>query len=97
VSPAKRNLRKTHLVKKKPQQDPDMLPGYDFSNGVRGKYAASADNSQVRRAAPPVAIRRVPGQRPLPALSKAEVQALLEDEEVQAAPKAGAPGRSDRS
>ena len=74
-----------------------MLPGYDFSNGVRGKYAAYTDASPVRLAAPPVAIRRVPGQRPLPALSKAEVQALLEDEEVQAAPKAGAPGRSDRS
>ncbi|MFM8459935.1 MAG: hypothetical protein ACKOB0_13540 [Chthoniobacterales bacterium] len=27
------------LVKKKSQQDPDMLPEYDFSNGVRGKYA----------------------------------------------------------
>jgi hypothetical protein len=74
-----------------------MLPEYDFSGGVRGKYAAYTDASPVRRAAPPMAIRRVPGQRPLPALSKAEVQALLEDEEVQAAPKAGAPGRSDRS
>ena len=64
-----------------------MLPEHDFSDGVRGKYAASADASPVRRAAPPVAICRIPGQRPLPALTKAEVQALLEDEELQAAPK----------
>lgn len=72
-------------MKKISQQDPDMLPDYNFSGGVRGKYAAYADASPVRRAAPPVAIRRIPGQRPLPALSKAEVQALLEDEEVQGA------------
>jgi hypothetical protein len=26
-------------VKKKPQQDFEMLPEYDFSKGVRGKYA----------------------------------------------------------
>ena len=25
-------------MKKKPQQDPDMLPEYDFRDGVRGKY-----------------------------------------------------------
>lgn len=62
-----------------------MLPEYDFSGGVRVKYAASADVSPIRRAAPPVAIRRVPGQRPLPALTKEEIQALLGDEEVQGA------------
>lgn len=28
-------------MKNKPQQDPDMLPEYDFSDGVRGKYAES--------------------------------------------------------
>ena len=28
-------------MKKKSQQDPDMLPEYDFSNGVRGKYSES--------------------------------------------------------
>lgn len=76
------------LVKKKSQQDPEMFPEYDFGDGVRGKYAAYTDASPVRRAAPPVAIRRIPGQRPLPARTKAEVQALLEDEELQAAPKA---------
>ena len=26
-------------VKNKPQLDPDMSPEYDFSDGVRGKYA----------------------------------------------------------
>ena len=26
-------------MKKKPQQNPAMLPEYDFSKGVRGKYA----------------------------------------------------------
>lgn len=74
-----------------------MLPEYAFSGGVRGKYAASADASPVRRAAPPVAIRQIPGQRPLPAVTKAESQTFLEDEEVQSAHKAGAPGRGDRS
>jgi len=64
-----------------------MLREYGFSGGVRGKYAAYTDASPVRRAAPPVAISRIPGQRPLPALTKAEVQALLEDAELQAAPK----------
>lgn len=72
-------------MKKKSQQDPDMLPDYDFSDGVRGKYAAYTDATPVRRVAPSVAISRIPGQRPLPALTKAEVQALLEDEEVQGA------------
>ena len=74
-----------------------MLPEYDFSDGVRGKYAAFTDASPVRRAAPPVAIRRIPGQRPLSALTKAEIQALLEDEEVQSAHKAGAPRRGGGS
>jgi hypothetical protein len=25
-------------MKKDPDDDPDMLPEYDFSNGIRGKY-----------------------------------------------------------
>ena len=28
-------------LKKKSQQDPEMFPEYDFSNGVRGKYRES--------------------------------------------------------
>lgn len=84
-------------MKKKSQQDPDLFPEYDFSGGVRGKYAAYTDASPVRRAALPVAIRRIPGQRPLPAVTKAEIQTFLEDEEVQSAHKAGAPRRGDRS
>ena len=74
-----------------------MPPEHDFSDGVRGKYAAYTDASPVRRAAPPVAIRRITAQRLLPALTKAEGQAILEDEEVQSALRAGAPGRGDRS
>ena len=53
-----------------------MLPEYDFSDGVRGKYAAYTGASSVRRAVPPVAILRIPGPPPLPALTKAEIQAL---------------------
>jgi len=41
ASTATRNGRRTHLVKKKSQQDPDMLPEYDFSDGVPGKYSES--------------------------------------------------------
>ena len=73
-----------------------MLPEYDFSDGVRGKYAAYTGASSVRRAVPPVAILRIPGPPPLPALTKAEIQALSEDEEVHSAHKGGAPECGDR-
>lgn len=67
-----------------------------FVRSGLGARALNADASPVRRPAPPVAIRRIPGQRPLSALTNAEIQALLEDEEVQSARRAGAPGRGDR-
>lgn len=67
-----------------------------FVRAGLGARALDADASPARRAAPPVAIRRIPGQRPLPALTNAEIQALLGDEEVQSARRAGAPGRGDR-
>lgn len=40
----------------KKRQEPDMLPEYDFSKGVRGKYAQRyAEGTNVVRLAPDVA------------------------------------------
>ena len=74
-----------------------MLPECDFSDGVSGKYAAYTDASPGRRASPPVAIRRILGQRPSAVVTKVEIQTFLEDEELQSVHKAGTPGRGDRS
>jgi len=67
-----------------------------FVRSGLGARAAENDASPARRTPPPVAIRRIPGRRLLPALTNGELYALLEDEEVQAARGAGAPVRGDR-
>jgi hypothetical protein len=62
-----------------------------FVRSGLGACTADTGTSPARRAPPPVAIRRIPGQRPSHALTNGELHALLEDEEVQAARRAVAP------
>jgi hypothetical protein len=45
-----------------------------------------------RRMAPPVAIRRIPGQASLPALSNRELHAVLEAEDIEATRAASSTG-----
>ncbi len=42
---------------------------------------AEGYNFAIRRAAPPVAIRRIPGQPPMPTLTNRQLNALLEEED----------------
>lgn len=65
-----------------------------FVRSGLGTHSAGNDATPARRTPPPVAIRRIPGRRPLPALSTEELHALLEDEEVQAARDASAGSRA---
>ena len=65
-----------------------------FVRSGLGAPLASRDAASSRRAAPPVAIRRIRGRRPSPAPSSGELHALLEDEEVKAARRAGAKRRT---
>lgn len=60
-----------------------------FVRSGLGAPAASRGGDSSRRTPPPVAIRRIRGRRPSPALSSRELHALLEDEEVEAARDAG--------
>jgi len=52
-------------------------------SGLRDQ-SAEAPSVTSRRPLPPVAIRRVPGQAPVPAQSNRQLNALLEDEEIEA-------------
>jgi hypothetical protein len=52
--------------------------------GLRGVPAAEASRSAGRRMAPPIAIRKVPGQPPVQPLSNRQLLALLEEEETRA-------------
>jgi hypothetical protein len=64
-----------------------------FVRSGLGAPAAGRGSASSRRTPPPVAIRRIRGRRPSPALSSSELHALLEDEEVEAARVAGAKRR----
>ncbi len=54
-----------------------------IQTGLRGAPAAEASPPAMRRAAPPIAIRRVPGQPPVQPLSNRQLSALLEKEEFR--------------
>jgi len=45
---------------------------------------ANADAPSTRRMPPPVAIHRIPGQPPSPALTNRQLNAILENEDIQA-------------
>jgi len=64
-----------------------------FVRSGLGAPAAGRAEASSRRTLPPVAIRRIRGRRPSPALTKGQLQELLEDEEVEAARDAGAKRR----
>jgi hypothetical protein len=48
----------------------------------------------VRRMPPPVAIRRIPGQAPCPALTNRELNAILEAEDIEATRAASSTGNN---
>lgn len=51
--------------------------------GLRGAPVADGLQQVTRRAAPPVAIRKVPGQSPVRPLTNRQLSALLEEDELQ--------------
>ena len=56
-----------------------------------GSLQSNADSeSPMRRATPPVAIKKIPGQSPHPALTSRELHAILEEWDMAAASDASA-------
>lgn len=64
-------------------------------SGLR-EPGAEADGRPVRRSPPPVAIRREAGRARTPPLSNAQLNNLLEDENVRASRRAAAPSEAEK-
>ncbi len=67
-----------------------------IQTGLRGEPTAEGSRPGPRRASPPVAIRKVPGQPPVPPLSNRQLSELLEEEELKGTGLPGRPGAGGR-
>ena len=67
-----------------------------IQTGLRGGSAAELSQSGTRRASPPVAIRKVPGEPAVQPLTNRQLSELLEEEELKGLGRLGRSGQGTR-